>query len=170
MNHPSAATTRYTVAPSPIGELLVLVDDDKRVTGLYVDTERGAPSIESHWDRDESACGTAVDQLDAYFAGELTAFDLDLNPVGTPFQLEVWSTLAAIPFAETLSYREVAEEVGRPLASRAVGQANGCNPISIIVPCHRVIAADGSLGGYGWGLERKQWLLDHEARTAATNT
>jgi methylated-DNA-[protein]-cysteine S-methyltransferase len=156
-------TTCYSLTPSPIGELLVLADDDGAVTGCYVDAERGAPTAEAGWRRDDRTCASATSQLEAYFEGELEEFDLDLRPSGTPFQLEVWQALSAIPYAETLSYRDVAEEVGRPLASRAVGQANGRNPISIIVPCHRVIAADGTLGGYGWGLERKQWLLDHEA-------
>ena len=125
----TSTTTHYAHCPSPIGELLVLGDDQGRVTGLYVEGEPGAPE-------------------------------------GTAFQRQVWAALSEIPYAETLSYRDIAGELGRPQSSRAVGQANGRNPISVIVPCHRVIAADGTLGGYGWGLERKRWLLDHEARVA----
>jgi methylated-DNA-[protein]-cysteine S-methyltransferase len=159
-------TTTWALTPSPIGELLLLADDEGRVTGLYVDHEAGAPAHEPHWRRNDDASRTAIDQLDAYFEGELTDFDLELAPHGTAFQLEVWERLSEIPYSETVSYREIAEQVGRPQASRAVGQANGHNPISIIVPCHRVIAADGTLGGYGWGLPRKQWLLDHEAKVS----
>lgn len=159
-------TTTYATTPSPIGELLVLGDDQGRVTGLYVEEEAGAPSVDAGWRHDPGALRPALDQLDAYFDGQLTDFDLELAPAGTPFQREVWAALVAIPFGDTTSYREIALEVGRPGSSRAVGQANGRNPISIIVPCHRVIAADGTLGGYGWGLPRKRWLLDHEARVA----
>jgi methylated-DNA-[protein]-cysteine S-methyltransferase len=166
MTRASNPTTHYALAPSPVGDLLVLADDDQRVTGLYVDGEAGAPSIDPRWSRDDAACGDALEQLEAYFGGELTTFDLDLRLEGTEFQRSVWTSLSTIPYAETISYRELAEDVGRPQASRAVGQANGRNPISIIVPCHRVIAADGTLGGYGWGLERKRWLLDHETRAA----
>ncbi len=161
-------TTHYDLAPSPIGELLVLGDDEGRVTGLYVAGEPGAPDIDSAWRHDPGASRKALDQLDAYFDGQLTDFELDLAPVGTPFQLAVWASLGRIPYAGTCSYRQIADEVGRPGGSRAVGQANGHNPISIIVPCHRVVAAGGGLGGYGWGLERKRWLLDHEARVAGT--
>ena len=164
------STTRSAVTwgliPSPIGELLVLADDEGRLTGLYVDGEAGAPGHDLHWHRDDEAFRPVAVQLDAYFEGELTSFDVDLAPSGTPFQLEVWRRLWEIPYGETVSYREIAEQVARPHASRAVGQANGRNPISIVVPCHRVIAADGTLGGYGWGLPRKRWLLDHERRVA----
>jgi len=162
----TSTTTHYAHCPSPIGELLVLGDDQGRVTGLYVEGEPGAPAVESGWRHDPGASRPALDQLDAYFDGRLTDFDLELAPEGTAFQRQVWAALSEIPYAETLSYRDVAGELGRPRSSRAVGQANGRNPISVIVPCHRVIAADGTLGGYGWGLERKRWLLDHEARVA----
>jgi len=103
-------------------------------------------------------------QLTAYFAGELTAFDLPLAPVGTAFQRIVWSALVEIPFAETWTYGELARTIGRPSASRAVGTANSKNPISIIVPCHRVIGANGDLTGYAGGMDAKRWLLDHENR------
>jgi methylated-DNA-[protein]-cysteine S-methyltransferase len=154
--------TNYELSPSPIGELLVLVDDEGRVTGLYVAGEPGAPAVDPDWRRDPAAARKALDQLDAYFDGGLTDFDLDLALAGTDFQREVWGQLCAIPYGQTISYGELADRVGRPRASRAVGQANGRNPVSVIVPCHRVIAANGTLGGYGWGLERKRWLLDHE--------
>jgi len=166
MSSTTSTTTSWTVTPSPIGELLLLADDEGRVTGCYVDAERGAPETSAVWRRDPAPSREAAEQLEAYFEGERTTFDLPLAPHGTPFQLEVWRRLYEIPYAETVSYREIAEQVGRPDASRAVGQANGRNPISIIVPCHRVIAADGTLGGYGWGLPRKRWLLDHELRVA----
>ncbi len=155
----------YATTPSPIGELLVLVDEQGRVTGLYVAGEPGAPTVDPTWTHDPAACRKVLDQLDAYFAGELVDFELELAPAGTPFQRQVWDVLATIDYGDTLSYGQVADRVGRPRASRAVGQANGRNPISIILPCHRVIAADGSLGGYGWGLDRKRWLLDLESRT-----
>ena len=160
--------TTWTSTPSPIGELLLLADDDGRVTGCYVEAERGAPAPEDTWRRDPGPSRRAAEQLEAYFDGERTTFDLELAPSGTDFQLEVWQRLSEIPYGETVSYREIAEQVGRPHASRAVGQANGRNPISIIVPCHRVIAADGTLGGYGWGLPRKRWLLDLERKISCS--
>ncbi len=104
-----------------------------------------------------------VAQLQAYFAGELTDFDLPLQMHGTEFQRRVWAALCEIPYGETISYGELARWVGNPKASRAVGLANGRNPVAIVVPCHRVIGADGSLTGYGGGLDRKVWLLEHEA-------
>jgi methylated-DNA-[protein]-cysteine S-methyltransferase len=104
-----------------------------------------------------------IAQLEAYFAGELRRFDLPLAPEGTPFQREVWSALTAIPYGETVSYGELARRLGRPAASRAVGAANGQNPIPIVIPCHRVIGADGSLTGFGGGLAIKRRLLDLEA-------
>jgi methylated-DNA-[protein]-cysteine S-methyltransferase len=108
----------------------------------------------------------AVRQLREYFAGERRDFDLPLEPAGTPFQLTVWDALRGIPYAETINYGQLAVRVGNPTASRAVGLANGRNPISIVVPCHRVIGANGSLTGYGGGLDRKRTLLDLERRTA----
>ena len=102
-------------------------------------------------------------QLDRYFEGTLTEFDLPLGPRGTPFQQQVWAALCDIPYGETISYGELARRVGRPGSARAVGAANGSNPISIIIPCHRVIGSDGRLTGYGGGIDRKAWLLDHEA-------
>jgi len=106
-------------------------------------------------------------QLDEYFAGTRQDFNVALELRGSPFQVEVWTALQAIPYGETTSYAGIAGAIGRPAAVRAVGAANGRNPISIIVPCHRVIGADGSLTGYGWGVEHKAWLLDHERDPAS---
>jgi len=119
------------------------------------------------WRRDEDQFRTVRQQLTAYFAGELQTFDLDLAPHGTAFQLRVWQALAEIPYGTTISYRQLAERVGNPNASRAVGLANGRNPISIVVPCHRVIGAKGALVGYGAGVERKRWLLAMEGTLLA---
>ena len=118
---------------------------------------------EAGWQRDDSVFQSVREQLEAYFEGELRDFELPLRMAGTPFQHLVWEGLRAIPYGETVSYAELARRIGRPGASRAVGSANGRNPIAIVVPCHRVIAADGTLGGYGGGLDRKEWLLQHEA-------
>lgn len=109
----------------------------------------------------------AAAQLAAYFAGERRDFDLPLAPQGTPFQQRVWDALLAIPYGAVRSYGDVARAIGRPAASRAVGAANGRNPIAIIVPCHRVIGASGQLTGYGGGLPTKRWLLEHEQRHAS---
>jgi methylated-DNA-[protein]-cysteine S-methyltransferase len=153
----------YSIYSSPIGELL-LTSDGEALTGLYMCQHRGRPASgpESGWRRDDSALKAVREQLDAYFRGRLHDFELPLRMAGTPFQNLVWDGLRAIPYGETVSYAELAQRIGRPGASRAVGSANGRNPISIVVPCHRVIAADGTLGGYGGGLDRKEWLLRHE--------
>lgn len=147
---------RQTLHPSPVGDLLLTADDDGRLTGLYTRHDGAAA-------RDDGAFDAVREQLDAYFAGELQEFDLPLALHGTPFQLRVWDELARIPFAETISYKELALRLGDLKLVRAVGLANGRNPVSIVIPCHRVIGADGTLVGYGGGLERKRWLLDHEA-------
>jgi methylated-DNA-[protein]-cysteine S-methyltransferase len=112
--------------------------------------------------RDDGAFADAIAQLRAYFAGELRTFELPLAPHGTPFQRRVWDALLAIPYGTTTTYGRLAQQLGDPRAVRAVGLANGRNPIPIIIPCHRVIGANGSLIGYGGGLERKQWLLERE--------
>jgi methylated-DNA-[protein]-cysteine S-methyltransferase len=112
----------------------------------------------------DAVLSAAREQLDAYFGTRLTRFDLPLEPRGTDFQLRVWDSLRAIPFGETISYAELARRIDHPKAVRAVGAANGRNPLMIVVPCHRVIGADGSLTGFGGGIERKRWLLDHETR------
>lgn len=115
------------------------------------------------WRRDDTELAEARAQLDEYFAGTRTDFELELAADGTLFQKKVWKALRTIPFGTTQSYGQLATKIGKPTAARAVGAANGCNPISIVVPCHRVIGADGSLTGFGGGLKRKQWLLNHEA-------
>jgi methylated-DNA-[protein]-cysteine S-methyltransferase len=116
---------------------------------------------------DDRALPAVREQLDAYFSRDLKDFDLPTTAAGTPFQQQVWAALRTIPYGETWSYRDLAEAIGRPTAMRAVGLANGRNPLSIVVPCHRVIGADGSMTGYGGGLPAKQWLLAHEAGSGA---
>jgi methylated-DNA-[protein]-cysteine S-methyltransferase len=147
---------------SPLGELL-LVGDGRSLTRLEMPPWE-APAGASH---DPDAFRDVEAQLGAYFAGELTEFDLPLAPTGSGFQLAVWAALRRIPYGETASYGEIAAEVGRPAAVRAVGSTNGRNPIAVIVPCHRVIGADGSLVGFGGGLPRKRLLLELEAEHAA---
>jgi methylated-DNA-[protein]-cysteine S-methyltransferase len=149
--------------PSPIGELL-LASDGEALTGLFMEERRHGPRGEASWIEDRGPFREALLQLDAYFAGERTAFSLPLAPEGSGFQLRVWRALEEIPYGQTWSYRQLADQVGRPGAARAVGSANARNPLSIVVPCHRVIGSAGALTGYGGGLARKRWLLDHEAR------
>ena len=155
-------STVFALTDSPIGELC-LIRDDEGLRGLYMQDHRGAAPVDPGWLRDDAAFTGITGQLDRYFAGELTDFDLPLAPRGTPFQLRVWAALSEIPYGETISYGELARYIGHPSAARAVGLANGRNPVAVIVPCHRVIGADGSLTGYGGGLERKRFLLDLEA-------
>lgn len=156
---------RHTYIPSPLGDLL-LVRDDAGVTGLYLPTGKHAVTPSPGWIRDDAAFADVRTQLDEYFAGTRRAFDLALNATGTAFQQRVWRALLDIPYGETSSYGKTAAAIGEPRAARAVGLANGQNPISIIVPCHRVVGADGSLTGYGGGLDAKRWLLTHEASHA----
>ena len=151
----------FTRIDSPIGRL-TLTGDGEALTGLYMEIHRGGPGPVPAARRDDDAFGGVCEQLAAYFAGERRAFDVPLAPTGSPWQLRVWDALREIPYGETVSYGEVARRVGVPHASRAVGTANGANPISIIVPCHRVIGANGKLTGYGGGMERKRFLLDLE--------
>ena len=152
----------HTVVPSPIGPLTVVAEDGALVRlamsppGRFVDAEIGERSDEGFDD--------VVRQLGEYFAGERTAFDLPLRPVGSDFELAVWDQLTRIPYGETRSYGHVAAAVGEPGGAQAVGAANGRNPLAIVVPCHRVIGADGSLVGFGGGLPRKRFLLDLEQR------
>ena len=155
------ATTCWCTIPSPIGDLF-LAGDGERLTALYMDSHDDWPKARGTWQRDDAPFKAVRMQLDAYFAGRLQIFDLPLAATGTAFQQTVWRALAAIPYGVTISYGELARRIGNPNASRAVGLANGCNPLSIVLPCHRVIGANGSLTGYGGGLERKQWLLRHE--------
>lgn len=150
--------TYFHLLPSPIGDLL-LTSDGHALTGVHMD---GKPAVEMVADKKPFA--EAVKQLAAYFGGELTRFDLPTHQDGTPFQQRVWGELVHIPYGEKLSYQQVAERLRKPTAARAVGSANGRNQLAIVVPCHRVIAAGGKLGGYGGGLWRKEWLLAHERK------
>lgn len=154
--------THYRAIDSPIG-LLTLAGYGQTLTNLRMVDQTYEPN-RTGWSSDPAAFGDAVDQLNAYFAGELTDFDLELDLRGTAFQRQVWQALLTIPFGETRSYGEIAEQIGAPGAARAVGLANGHNPIAIVVPCHRVIGASGSLTGYGGGLDRKRSLLALEMR------
>ncbi|MEV0320985.1 methylated-DNA--[protein]-cysteine S-methyltransferase [Streptomyces sp. NPDC050658] len=157
---------QHTVIDSPY-DPLTLVATDGTLSGVYMTDQRHRPAEETFGDRDAAPFGEVIRQLEAYFAQELTEFDLPLRLDGTPFQRTVWEQLLLIPYGETRTYGELAEALGKPNASRAVGLANGKNPISVIVPCHRVIGAGGSLTGYGGGLDRKQRLLVFEGATQA---
>jgi methylated-DNA-[protein]-cysteine S-methyltransferase len=158
----SLPTIVTTTMDSPIGEL-TLTSDGEKLTGIQMHEQRHLKEIPAEAQPDDGGLAPVVAQLKAYFAGELTDFDLPLQMHGTEFQRRVWAALCEIPYGETISYGELAGWVGNPKASRAVGLANGRNPVAIVVPCHRVIGADGSLTGYGGGLDRKVWLLEHEA-------
>jgi methylated-DNA-[protein]-cysteine S-methyltransferase len=165
-----AVRARVTV-DSPIGPLTVIAEHGA-ICGLYMDAQRHAPSAGSlgePGDPADAPFAAAAAQLAAYFAGQLTEFDLPLATAGTGFQRRVWAALRAIPYGQTVSYGELARRIGSPAASRAVGLANGKNPISVVVPCHRVIGADGSLTGYGGGTDRKRFLLELERRVAASH-
>ena len=161
-------TTFHTTFESPVGPLL-LMSDGTSLTGLHTDNDKHRPAIQRDWIRDASATPFAqtIAQLQAYFDGALTDFELPIAPQGTQFQMTVWRELCNIRFGETISYAELARRIGRPTASRAVGHSNARNPISIIVPCHRVIGSDGKLTGYAGGMPAKRWLLDHEAKIVA---
>jgi methylated-DNA-[protein]-cysteine S-methyltransferase len=164
---PTAVPTTTTSIDSPVGPL-TLTARGGRLTGLYMHEQRHAPRHSPAWQRNDSAFRDVVAQLHAYFAGTLTEFAAPLTLEGTGFQRRVWAALWEIPYGETISYGQLADRVGSPNASRAVGLANGRNPVAIIVPCHRVIGADGRLTGYGGGLTRKAWLLRHEATRRET--
>jgi methylated-DNA-[protein]-cysteine S-methyltransferase len=152
---------RFDRFETPIGEMTVAADDAGLRHVLFPDNKY-PPAGRDGWRRDTDALRAPREQLLAYFAGELAAFDLALAPTGTPFQVKVWTMLAAIPYGQTWSYGELARRIGEPKAVRAVGAANGRNPLPVILPCHRVIGADGSLTGFGGGLPLKKFLLGHE--------
>ena len=154
--------TAYATVPSPIGEIL-LTAEDGALTRLYMSPF----DVDPVWGHDPAALAEPARQLAEYFAGERTEFELELRPAGTAFQRGVWDLLLGIPYGETTTYGTLAAALGDPRKVRAVGLANGRNPISIVVPCHRVIGADGTLVGYGGGLERKRVLLAHEAEVVA---
>jgi len=155
--------TRFTTTiPSPCGEL-VAISDGESITSLEFPGRGPSPAGAKH---DDGPFRELRAQIDAYFAGERRRFELPLAAIGTPFQRAVWAALVAIPYGATTTYGELARVIGRPAAVRAVGAANGANPIAIVVPCHRVIGKDGTLTGYGGGLPRKELLLGLEARVA----
>ncbi len=152
----------YAVYSSPLGKLLLTGENGLESLHFPVGTTRVEPGKD--WIYNEEKFKPALSQLKAYFKGDLQRFDLELNPGGTPFQNKVWQQLLQIPYGETISYGELAKRIGNPNASRAVGMANGKNPISIIIPCHRVISKNGSLTGFGGGIEIKKKLLKLEQR------
>jgi len=165
----AARLRTHAVIDSPIGPL-TLIAQDSSLAGVFMQTARYEPDADTLGTAvpadAEPVLAEAAGQLDAYFDGELTAFDLPLRLAGSRFQRSVWAALQDIPYGETISYGELARRIGQPSASRAVGLANGKNPVSIVVPCHRVIGADGSLTGYGGGMDRKRFLLALEQRVS----
>ena len=158
-------TIWYDELPTPIGRLR-LVADTQGLREVWFDGGRHQKAPDPHWTRDVGRLAFARVQLEEYFAGTRQAFALPLHPIGTPFQLAVWQELARIPYGTTTSYGAVAQRIGQPQAVRAVGAANGRNPLPIVLPCHRVIGADGSLTGFGGGLPTKRFLLAMEQRVA----
>ncbi|MEX6726018.1 methylated-DNA--[protein]-cysteine S-methyltransferase [Parapedomonas caeni] len=156
---------RFTHVETPLG-LIELRATTRGLSGVYFEGHKPAPvpRILHAACRDDGHFRPVVEQLRAYLAGEIERFQLPLDPAGTPFQRQVWQRLATIPYGDTLSYGALAASLDMPAAARAVAGANARNPLSIIVPCHRVVARDGRLSGYAGGVERKQWLLDLERR------
>lgn len=157
----------YSELPTPIGPITI-VSDGEAVTQLTMRPAADVIVRPGDWVADDALLEGAREQLAAYFAGELRQFSLPLAPRGTPFQTQVWAALQRIPFGETRSYGALAASLGQPGSARAVGAANRTNPIGIVVPCHRVIGADGTLTGYAGGIERKKFLLEHEAGCAGS--
>lgn len=151
----------FSIVTTPIGPL-TLVGDAEHLSAIGFPAGRGAVHIDPSWRQSDAAFASAAAQLGEYFAGSRRVFDLPLAPRGTDFQLRVWKTLQTIPWGATWSYRQLALAVGNERAVRAVGLANGANPLPIVIPCHRVIGSDGSLTGFGGGLPTKAWLLEHE--------
>jgi methylated-DNA-[protein]-cysteine S-methyltransferase len=152
----------YTTFDSPIGELL-LAGDGQSLHHLHMQEGKTRIDVRDGWEEAAEPFDAVREQLNDYFAGRRTRFDVPLTMTGSAFQRRVWSELRKIPYGESISYGELAQRIGIPSAARAVGTANGLNPVAVIVPCHRVIGADGSLTGFGGGLERKRFLLDLEA-------
>jgi methylated-DNA-[protein]-cysteine S-methyltransferase len=163
MEPPEMSPRFFTQIESPLGPLLLAADEAGLREILFVNGRHPAKP-QSSWKPDRAPLEETIRQLQAYFAGELENFNLQLAPEGTPFQLEVWRRLCDIPYGETVSYGELAGRIGNPKASRAVGLANGSNPIPIVIPCHRVIGRNGKLTGYGGGLPIKEKLLALERR------
>jgi methylated-DNA-[protein]-cysteine S-methyltransferase len=169
---PVESSRLYSYLPSPLGELLLARHahgdggEPGGLTALYLSTGRHAATQPDGWQREDDAFADVAQQLAEYFGGARREFDLPLSPSGTVFQKQVWAALLEIPYGQTTSYGALAADIGSPSASRAVGLANGQNPISIVVPCHRVVGANGALTGYGGGLPAKRWLLTHELTNA----
>lgn len=166
----------YTQLDSPIGRLLLTGQRGGEkasaggfaLTGIYMQSPKHPQEAEPGWRTNDAAFDRVIKQLNEYFNGQRQQFDLPTAAQGTPFQHKVWAALCAIPYGRTWTYGELAAYIGQPTASRAVGLANGRNPLSIIVPCHRVIGANGQLTGYGGGMQRKRWLLTHEGALPAS--
>ncbi|MFG2227231.1 methylated-DNA--[protein]-cysteine S-methyltransferase [Streptomyces sp. NPDC048644] len=159
-------TRTHAVIGSPLGDLTAVADDGALV-GLYFATHRRRPEAEEFGERDDESFALIRHQLGEYFAGERKTFDLPQEPAGDAFDQRVWKLLTQIPYGRTRSYGDLARELGDVSLAQAVGAANGRNPLCVIVPCHRVVGADGSLTGYAGGLDRKRFLLDLEAPSAA---
>lgn len=151
----------HALLDSPVGTL-TLVERDGGLAGLYMTDQRHLPDAGSFGPRDDTVLPALQEQLGAYFTGALQTFDVPLTTTGTPFQQQVWAALRRVPYGRTCTYADLAVAVGRPTAVRAVGAANGRNPVGIVVPCHRVVGSSGALTGYAGGLERKRFLLQHE--------
>ncbi len=158
---PTEALLRYSLVDSPLGAIL-LTGGPAGLSGLHFADHDHAPTVGAGWVRDDLPLQPVAQQLGEYFAGTRLTFEVALDLRGTPFQLLVWQALLGIGPGTTRTYAQVAHEVGRPGSARAVGAAVGRNPVSLVVPCHRVVGSDGTLVGYGWGLDRKRWLLQHE--------
>jgi methylated-DNA-[protein]-cysteine S-methyltransferase len=160
------ATTCYCVIDSPLGPITVQ-GEGEFVTGLYLPDHKGWLGPDSSWKQAGASFAAVHKQLAEYFSGARQTFDVPLKLAGTSFQRRVWQELVRIPYGSTITYSELARRVGNPSASRAVGHANGRNPISIIVPCHRVVGTSGKMTGYAGGINKKRWLLEWESRTAS---
>ena len=156
-----SSKTFYTTVDSPVGPIL-LAGNGEGLTEINFQAGTRPTAIAADWEENAAPFAETIAQLRAYFAGELQEFDLPLAPTGTPFQITVWRELQAIPYGETISYGELARRISKPKAARAVGLANGANPLPLVVPCHRVVGSDGRLTGYGGGLPIKEALLAHE--------
>lgn len=152
----------HRIIDSPLGRIILVVDGDDALTAVQFEGQRHAWNAAALGPRDDDVATVAVAQIGEYFAGDRTRFDLALAPRGTEFQQRVWDAIAQVPFGATKTYGEVAHALGAPGSSRAVGAATGRNPISIIVPCHRVMGGSRRLTGYAGGIDRKRWLLTHE--------
>lgn len=161
-------TTFYSYIDCPLGRLFVR-GDGQFVTALYMPEQKGWRGPDASWQQCDDAFGLVREQLGEYFAGSRQIFDVPHKLAGTPFQRRVWQELLRIPFGTTISYAQLAQRLGQPTATRAVGNANSRNPISIIVPCHRVIGSNGKLAGYAGGIENKQWLIEWEKERTPAN-